>query len=107
MKYEINFDKNMAAEFYAELISSVNFARIAKMHNWFDQADGYVNAFRKTLKLLRWFGADTEVETGSSEIRYAAIYKDGKRYVIVRDRMRRLLELISINLLASEELPTL
>ena len=48
MKYEINFDKNMAAEFYAELISSVNFARIAKMHNWFDQADGYVNAFRKT-----------------------------------------------------------
>lgn len=85
MKYEINFDQNMAAEFYAELISSVNFARTAKMHNWFDQADGYVNAFRKTLKLLRWFGADTEVETGSFEIRYAAIYKDGKRYVIVRD----------------------
>ena len=28
---------------------------------------------------------NTEVETGSSEIRYAAIYKDGKRYVIVRD----------------------
>ena len=25
MKYEINFDKNMAAEFYAELISSVDF----------------------------------------------------------------------------------
>lgn len=87
MKYEINFDKNMAAEFYAELISSVNFARTAKMNNWFDQADGYVNAFCKTLKLLRWFGADTEVETESSEIRYAAIYKDGKRYVIVRDGM--------------------
>lgn len=84
-RHEINFDKNMAAEFYAELISSVDFARTAKMHNWFDQADGYVSAFRKTLKLLRWFGADTEVETGSSEIRYATIYKDGKRYVIVRD----------------------
>lgn len=85
VKYEIEFDKNMAAEFYAELICSVNSARETKMHNWFDQASGYVNAFRKTLKLLRWFGADTEAETESFEVRYAAIYKDGERYVIVRD----------------------
>ena len=85
MKYEIEFDKNMAAEFYEELISAVDFARKAKAHNWFIQAGDYVNAFRKTLKLLRWFGADTEVETESFEVRYAAIDKDGKRYVIVRD----------------------
>lgn len=85
MKYEIEFDKNMAAEFYAELISTVDFAREAKSHNEFIRAGDYVNAFRKTLKLLRWFGADTEVETESFEVRYAAIYKDGKRYVIVRD----------------------
>ncbi len=85
MKYEVDFDMNMAAEFFAELKSLVDFARESKMHNWFDQASGYVNAFCKTLKLLRWFGADTEVEAGSFEVRYAAIYKDEKRYVIVRD----------------------
>ncbi len=85
MKYEIDFDDNIACKFYADLICAVDSARNAKANHWFDQADRYVSEFRKTLDLLRWFGADTEVEVEFYEICYAAIYKGGKRYVIVRE----------------------